>query len=158
MASRNKLTLNKIKRIFIEIFKSIGNFFKNLYTKFKNLPSKVKAIIIVWLIILIIIIVLIIGTSTNRKTVDVYNKFENVMNNASLEYVQNNSLYGTRDQKIKVDLEELKDANLINTSDIPDNSCKGFSLVYYDDATETNISSTYINCKDYTSEEYYDFK
>ena len=158
MSRRNKLTLSKIKKIFKEVFKEIGDFFKNILKKIKALPTKVKMIIVVWIIILIIIITLITMTSNNTKTLSTYQKYEQTINEAALKYVENNSYYGTRDKKLKVDLEELKDAKLITDSNIPDNSCKGYSLTYYDDETETFNSKTYINCSKYTSSDYYDFK
>lgn len=158
MASRNKLTLNKIKRIFKEIGKSIGEFFKKLWQKYKELPSKVKLIGFIWLIILIVIVVLITSSSSNNKTLKAYHEYETKINDAALKYVENNNYYGTRDNKVKVDLEELKDANLITEKDLPDNTCKGYSLTYYDDETSSFNSVSYINCKKYTSEDYYDYK
>ncbi len=158
MASRNKSTLNKIKKIFKEVFKEIGEYFKNLFKKIKALPNTVKIIIGVWLIIFIIIIALITMTTNNTKNLNLYQKYEQTINEAALKYVEDNNYYATRDKKLKVDLEELKDAKLITDDNIPDNSCKGYSLTYYDDETETFNSSTYINCSKYTSTDYYDFK
>ena len=158
MASRNQKALNKVKRIFKEIGKSISEFFKGLWNKFQTLPTKVKAIGGLWLVIIIVIIILISTTSSNKNILKTYQGYEKLINEATLKYIEANQYYGTRDQKIKVDLEELKDEKLITDSNIPDNTCKGYSLAYYDDSTEEYKAVSYINCKKYTSKDYYDYK
>ena len=158
MASRNQKALNKVKRIFKEIGKSISEFFKGLWNKFQALPTKVKAIGGLWLVIIIVIIILISTTSSNKNILKTYQGYEKLINEATLKYIEANQYYGTRDNKVKVDLEELKDANLITEKDLPDNTCKGYSLTYYDDKASSFNSVSYINCKKYTSEDYYDYK
>lgn len=158
MASRNKLTFKKIKKIFVEIGKSIGNFFKNIYKKIMALPKKVKLISLLWIVIAIVIIILIASTSSSKKTLSTYQGYEKVINDAAIKYVNDNGYYSTRENKLKVDLAELKDANLITEKDLPDNTCVGYSLTYYNDEDDIFTSSTYINCKKYTSEDYYEYK
>ncbi len=158
MASRNRKTSNQIAKAFKNIIKKIGNFFKKITEKIKALPSKIKAIIIVWLVILLIIILLIVMISSNKNKLETYHNYEKVVNDAAIKYVTNNSLHGAKESKLKVDLEVLKDEGLITENDLKDNTCLGYSLTYYDSETDTYSSNSYINCKGYTSEDYYEFK
>lgn len=159
MASKKKgLTLNKIKRCFIEVFKEIGNLFKSLFNKFMTIPNNIKIIGGVWIVIFIIILVLIIGTSNNNKLISKYQGFEEIINTKALEYAERNELYATRDSKLPIDLEQLKESGYITTEDVDDNSCRAYSLVYYDDANEEYKSETYINCLKYKSKDYDAYK
>ncbi len=155
---RSKFSLKKVKKMFINLFNKVKNYFVNVYNKFMSLPKYVRHLVYLWSIVLLIIITLIIGTFSNNKMLEKYHEAENNVNNAALRYVQNYNIYPTRDSKLNISLEVLKDLNLISQKDVGnDNTCKGYSILYYDDENESYVSKSYINCNKYTSDEYFDY-
>ena len=80
------------------------------------------------------------------------------MNAGAIDYVTTYSLYPTKDSKLKLDLEILKEDNHIYPEDIKDKSCVGFSLIYYDDKDEKYVADSYINCEKYTTKGFSDYK
>ena len=154
VVKKKKFTLKKVKRFFINLFKLIGEFFKNLYNKFMSLKKHVRYIVYVWAgVFLLIIILIIISVSNNRFKAD-YVQIENKINDAALRYVKDNNLYPLRANKLEVSLDMLKDFGYIRESEIEDSSCCGYAKVYYDTDTDSYTSTPYINCKKYTSEGY----
>lgn len=143
---------------FKKIFKKIGSYFKNLYLKFMALPNKLRCIIYIWSVAVILILILIFGTASNNKLIDRYQNIENIINEAALQYVEVNEIYPSRDNKLKLDVEVLKDLNYVTSKEIDDDTCEGYSLVYYDDESDSYTSKTYINCKKYTTTDYFDYK
>ncbi len=151
--------VNKKKSFsFKKMFKKIGTFFKNLYLKFMALPNKLRYIIYIWSVAVILILILIFGTASNNKLIDRYQNVENIINEAALKYVEVNEIYPSRDNKLKLDVEVLKDLNYVTSKEIDDDTCEGYSLVYYDDESDSYTSKTYINCKKYTTTDYFDYK
>ena len=151
--------VNKKKSFsFKKMFKKIRTFFKNLYLKFMALPNKLRYIIYIWSVAVILILILIFGTASNNKLIDRYQNVENIINEAALKYVEVNEIYPSRDNKLKLDVEVLKDLNYVTSKEIDDDTCEGYSLVYYDDESDSYTSKTYINCKKYTTTDYFDYK
>ncbi len=155
---KKKLTLKRIKRIFINVWKEIVHFFKSLYERFMELPKNIRYIIYVWLGVIAIILVIIIATTTNNKYLDKYELIESDMNKAMLDYVQENELYPLSESKLKIDVNVLIDYNYLNESDIIDNKCQGFSVAYYSEDKEDYVINSYLNCKNYTTKGYSDYK
>jgi hypothetical protein len=67
-------------------------------------------------------------------------------------------IYATIDKKITVDLAVLKEEKYLSTTAIDDDTCDGFSVVYYDDDKSEYVIDSYLNCKRYTSKNYWDYK
>lgn len=146
MTVRKRSFLNKLKRCFVEAVKELGESCRKLFKKFVALPSKIKIIGGIWIVIFIIILALVISSSNNKKNMKIYQGYEETINKAALEYVERNNLYATRYSKLKIDLEELKDARLITDEDVSDNSCRAYTLVYFDDNKEEYVGNTYLHC------------
>ena len=49
-------------------------------------------------------------------------------------------------------------SNDLTEEDIAHKSCDGFSIVYYDDEQDEYVIDSYLNCKKYTSKNYWDYK
>jgi hypothetical protein len=52
----------------------------------------------------------------------------------------------------------LKEEKYLSTTAIDDDTCDGFSVVYYDDDKSEYVIDSYLNCKRYTSKYYWDYK
>ncbi|MDE5889126.1 MAG: hypothetical protein K2H20_03805, partial [Bacilli bacterium] len=75
-----------------------------------------------------------------------------------LDYVKENELYPLAEAKLKLDVNVLIDYNYLHESDIVDNKCEGFSIAYYNEEKEDYVVSSYLNCKNYTTKGYSDYK
>lgn len=155
---KKKLTLKRVKRILINVWKEIVQFFKSLYERFMELPKNIRYIIYIWVGVIAIILVIIIATTTNNKYLDKYELIEGDMNKAMLDYVQENELYPLSESKLKIDVNVLIDYNYLSESDIADNKCEGFSIAYYNEDKEDYVINSYLNCKNYTTKGYSDYK
>ncbi|MGN1371880.1 MAG: hypothetical protein ACI4XM_06380 [Candidatus Coprovivens sp.] len=157
-SSKKKSILKKMKIVFTRLLKKIVNWFKELWKKFMSLPSKTRYIVYVWLVIFILIISLILLSNSNKVFLQDYIDTENAISSGALDYVTSNSLYPVKENKLKLDLDFLREDNYVYDSAIKDNSCTGFSLVYYDDKNEDYVVNSYINCDKYTTKGYSDYK
>ncbi len=155
---KKKFSFKKVKRLFKKIVFSIFNFFENLYHKFMNLKDYIRYIIYVWTGVLLVIIILIVISISNSKYKSDYIEIEKKINEASLLYVQQNELYPLRENKLRLSTDMLIDLGYLNKVFIKDETCTGFSEVYYDGDDDTYYSNAYINCKKYTSDGYLDKK
>jgi len=154
----------RIKRVFVNIWKSICAFFKNIYNSFNNLPKKTKQILGVWAIVIVIIILIIIASSSNNKFLSEYESYEKKVNDAALSYVTDNEIYPSENNKLKLDINALVDSGYLNESDVV-GTCGGFAVIYAKDSTnedgDTTISyvvNTYLNCSNYTTKGYNNYK
>lgn len=158
VGKKKKFTLKKVKKVFVNLFNAIGNKVKALWKKFKSLPNTTKYIIYVWAIIFILIVVLILVSNSNNGFLKDYKNLEKALNAGALDYVETNSLYPVKDNKLKLDLEFLLEDNYVYAEDVKDKTCSGFALVHYNDETKEYVVSSYINCEKYTTEGYNDYK
>lgn len=152
---KEKELIRKKRKNFI---KKIKRYFINITNKFKNIDKTNKSIIVVWSIILVTIILMATFLSVNNESRKKYYKMEKAMTDAVLDYVNTENIYPVKDSKAYIPLESLKLGNYIYKSDIVDSSCKGYSVVYYDDTDEKYVVESYISCADYTSKYYNDYK
>ena len=155
---KKKFTLKKVKKLFVSAIKGIGKKISKLRDKFRALPNTAKYIIYVWSAIFVLVIFLILISSNNNKFLKDYKNLEKTMNAGVLDYVETNSLYPVKDNKLKVDLEFMLEENYVYAKELTDKSCSGFSLVYYDDVSEKYVTNSYINCSKYTTDGYSDYK
>lgn len=157
-AKRKKISFKKVKKAFANLMNKIVKKVKELWNKFMTLPNKVRYIVYVWAIVFLIVIILIVASRNNNEFLKDYQNLESAMNTGALDYVNSHSLYPVKDNKLKLDLEFLKEDNYVYEEDINDKSCVGFSLVHYDDKEEKYVINSYINCDKYTTEGYSDYK
>lgn len=155
---KKKRKKSKLKRIFIEIYKSLLLFLKSTFAKFMLIPKKVRFIIYVWTVILLVICILIIGSSNNSSFLKKYKESENKISEAALDYVKTNEFYPIKENKLVLDIEFLKENNYLYKEDISDKTCRGISVVYYDDLKDDYIINSFINCKKYTTKGFNNYK
>lgn len=155
---KSKFTLKKVKKMFVNIWKKIVGFFKSLKNKFMKLPEKTRYITYVWVVVVLLIFILILASNSNNKFLEDYSNLENDVKNATLDYVKSNEIYPTKDSRLNVSIEALKDYGFLYEDSIKDKSCQGFGRIYYDDEKEDYVVDAYINCKKYTTKGYSDYK
>lgn len=155
--NKNKKKIN-IKKVFLRIKKVVVKAIKEILNKINALPSYVKKISLLWIVIVVIILILIFATNANNKFIAKYENLEKEMNTGALDYVESNNLYPLKGNKLKLDLDLLLEYNYVYDEHVVDDSCKGFSVVYYDDFKEEYVINSYLNCENYTTDEYYDYK
>lgn len=156
--TKKKFTLKKIKRIFINLLKEIGGFFKSLYNKFIRLSFQVRAIIGVWTVICILLVALVFAGSSNSKFLGSYSELESKMNEATVNYFKTYKLYPVYSNKEKVDIQVMLEFSTLYKADIFDDTCEGYSLGYYDEEIDDYVVDSYLNCKKYTTKGYSDNK
>jgi hypothetical protein len=154
---RKRLTFKgKVKRVIRIIFR----FFYNIYAGIKNAYDKLnktgKLIAKVWCVIAVIILVLLLLIGLNKTHTSKYEAFEEKMNEAIVKYYKDEEFYANEKSPIRVKVEELFDLKYLEEKDLPDSSCTGYSIVYSTDDDNTEIESkSFLNCKKYTTENYY---
>lgn len=149
--------LNKLKKVVNKICDKIVRLIKKMYDNFMTIPLNIRKVIYIWCAVVLVIILLVGFSSANTSFLNKYKDMENVMNVSALDYVESNKLYPVKDNKLKIDLNLLKDYNYIYSSDITDKSCEGFSVVYYNDIKKEYVINSYINCDNYTTKGYSDY-
>lgn len=130
----------------------------HLYEKFMELPRKIRYVIGVWVAVVIILLVFIGGSDNSKKFYVKYAQYEKNVSARALSYVEQNSFYATKDNKLKLNLDVLKEENYVSKSDLDDDTCEGYSIIYYDDNKDEFVINSYLHCKKYTSEKYWDNK
>ncbi len=135
--------------------KSDKNVFVKAKDKFMSLSKKVKIVIGLWLVLLIVLLVLVLGSNSNKKKLDEYAKMEQNLTNATLNYMKNSELYPNSSNKLKVDLTMLREQKIISDDVVPDKTCRGYSLVYYMEEEEKYSVESFLNCKNYTTKDYF---
>ena len=80
---------------------------------------------------------------------------EQALTNAALTYVEEQEIVNTPGKKLKIEMNQLIDFNYVMDSEITDKTCKGFTIVYYNETEDRNVANSYINCKHYTTEDYF---
>ena len=152
-AELNKKKKNSFKRTCKRTIRKIVKFFINLKDKFMALPDRTRYIVYIWAIVLVILLVLIGGSNASAKKVDKYHTMEETLKNATLTYVSTNQIFPNVGKKLKVDLDMLRDFKYIDKEEV-DETCKGYSIVYYDEETGKYTINPYLNCKHYTTKDF----
>lgn len=152
--TKKKFTLKKVKRIFINLLREIGNLFKGLFNKFMQLSVNTRAIICVWVVIVGLLIALVFVGSSNNNFIGTYSELENKMNEAAINYFKKYEIYPLSTNKERLDMQLLLDFSSLYESDIFDDTCVGYSVGYYDEDSEDYVVNSYLNCKKYTTEGY----
>ena len=147
-----------LKKYFLKFVNFIKNFVVDLYKKFMELPKKVRYIIGVWVVVVILLVSFIVCSNSSKKFYEKYTLFEQNISARALEYVKDRGIYATQDHKLVLDLEILKEENYIGGSELIDNTCEGISVIYYNDEKDEYVIDSYVNCDDYTSKNYWDYK
>lgn len=155
---KKKFTLKKVKKAVQSLWKRVANAIKSVYKQFMSLPSHIRKIIYVWTIIIIVILLLALLSTNNTEHLNKYANIEMEMNKSAIDYVETNDIIPNEENKLKLDLNVLKDFNYIYDDVITDPTCEGFSVVYYNETEEAYIAKSYINCKKYTTKGYSDYK
>lgn len=151
-------TLKKIVKFFKKVWKLIKYLVSSLYKKFMTLPRKVRYVLGVWVIVVILLVSFISCANGSKKFYAKYTKFESDISVRAIEYVDANGFYATKDNELFLDLEVLKEGNYIGGSELVDDTCEGYSVVYYDDQKDEFKAKSYVNCKKYTSKDYWKYK
>jgi hypothetical protein len=137
--------------------KRIKKIYSKVVNKVKSIDKKTKLIIAVWLVILLIICLLALLVTTSNASRKKYYDMEKSMDNAVLNYVRAAGVYPVKDSKANIPLESLLLGNYIFKKDIADDSCKGYSIVYYNGDEEQYVVESYISCDEYTTKYYSDY-
>ena len=148
----------KIKKIARATWKEFLEFVKKMYKNFMALPTKVRYIVYIWFFVILLILILIIGSVSSSKFMNEYVEIENTISKAALEYIEYKGIYPVKDNELILDMEVLKDSNYLEEDDITDNTCSGFSAIYYKDVDKEYVVKSYINCKKYTTKGYLEYK
>lgn len=152
--AKEKEVLRKKRSNFVKKFKKI---FSKIVNKIKGIDSKVKSIIVVWVIIVVTIVLMASLVSCSNQNRAKYYKMEDAMTAAVLDYVETEKIYPVKDSKANIPLESLLLGNYLYKSDVADDSCKGYSIVYYNGDEEQYVVESYISCDEYTSKYYGDY-
>ena len=131
------------------------NVFKKIKNNYNKLNKKAKTILWIWVVILIIIIILIVACNTNNKETSTHTKIEKAMLVAAEKYVEKNDIHGTKEQKLRIDLDELVNSKYLDKKDVTDKTCIGYVSYYsvFDKKEVEKVTAkSYINCKMYTTE------
>lgn len=142
------------KKTMKRALRKVIEFFVNCKNKFMSLPSKMRYVIYVWAAVLLVILILIIGSSLSTKKLNKYHTFEQALTAASKDYVVKNSITPNVGKKLRVDLDMLIDSKYIKAEDVTDKTCRGYSIVYYNEDTKDYVINSYLNCKHYTTKDF----
>lgn len=165
----NKEFVSKAKKVMVDVWNKTKKLFKRLWSfikktaiklkdKFMELPKKIRMVIYVWCAVIVILFLFIAITNGSNKFYAKYSEMENAISDKALKYVQDRNFYATKDNKLKIDLQTLKDEKYVTSAILTDNTCEGVIVVYYDDAKDDYVVDSYLNCERYTSKNYWDYK
>lgn len=157
----NKIEKEKAKEVSRKkrnnFVKKVKKVFSKIVTKVKGINDKTKSIIVVWAIIVLAIILMALLVSCSNESRAKYYKMEKAMTEAVLDYVKTEEIYPVKDSKANIPLESLLLGNYLYKSDVADDSCKGYSIVYYNGDEEQYVVESYISCDKYTTKYYSDY-
>ena len=123
----------------------------------KGVDKKTKSIIMVWVVVVVLILLMALLVTSSNENREKYYKMEKAMTDAVLDYVKTEGIYPVKDSKANIPLESLVLGNYLYKSDIADDSCKGYSVVYYNGDEEQYVVESYISCDKYTTKYYSDY-
>lgn len=154
-SSKKKVNLlTKIKRFFKKIVKIIGVSLVSLWESFMALSATVRYIVCIWVAVVLLIVGFVFLTSQNNKMMSEYAAIENAFNVSALDYVKTNGIYPVKTNPLKLSSDAMINLGYLYESDITDNTCYGYSLIYFDDKDNDYHIESYLNCKKYVTEGY----
>jgi hypothetical protein len=160
---KKKIFKKNIKKVLSTIKKP----FKGLVNKINKMNNTTKVILLVWIVIILLILfmALLVGLSKNNRTR--YYEMEEKLYDATLNYVTNENVYPTKENKAYIPLESLIVGNYASKKVFTDNVdrdkdgnddlCKGYSVVYYNGEEEQYSIESFVSCDKYTSKYYNDY-
>lgn len=148
---KKKLTF---KRAMRNLFRNIGKYLKGLKDNFMKLSPTTRKIIYIWLVVVIVILALVFFSTKNANRLDKYKEMEKRMDDSAILYAETKQLFPNVNQKMKLDLDMLREYKYVLDTDVPDKTCKGYSLIYYDLEEEEYHVNSYLNCKHYTTKNF----
>lgn len=160
---KKKIFKKNIKKVLSTIKKP----FKGLINKINKMNHTTKVILLVWIVIILLILfmALLVGLSKNNRTK--YYEMEDKLYDATLNYVSNENVYPTKENKAYIPLESLIVGNYATKKVFTDNVdrdkdgnddlCKGYSVVYYNGEEEQYSIESFVSCDKYTSKYYNDY-
>ena len=166
--SELKVKKKKIfKKNIKKVLSTIINPFKGIINKINKMNHTTKVILLVWIVIILLILfmALLVGLSKNNRTR--YYEMEEKLYDATLNYVTNENVYPTKENKAYIPLESLIVGNYASKKVFTDNVdrdkdgnddlCKGYSVVYYNGEEEQYSIESFVSCDKYTSKYYNDY-
>ena len=166
--SELKVKKKKIfKKNIKKVLSTIKKHFKGLINKINKMNHTTKVILLVWIVIILLILfmALLVGLSKNNRTR--YYEMEEKLYDATLNYVTNENVYPTKENKAYIPLESLIVGNYASKKVFTDNVdrdkdgnddlCKGYSVVYYNGEEEQYSIESFVSCDKYTSKYYNDY-
>ena len=160
---KKKIFKKNIKKVLSTIKKP----FKGIINKINKMNHTTKVILLVWIVIILLILfmALLVGLSKNNRTR--YYEMEEKLYDATLNYVTNENVYPTKENKAYIPLESLIVGNYASKKVFTDNVdrdkdgnddfCKGYSVVYYNGEEEQYSIESFVSCDKYTSKYYNDY-
>ena len=112
-----------------------------------------KKMIIVWIGFMVVMIgsLLYIGFQIEKQDRP-YTALEKNLEEAAYGYLMANEISLSLNEKMKISLDTLVDANLINTTSVKEDDCEGYVIAQKRaNGTEYNA---YIKCQNYSSDNY----
>ena len=144
---------NSKKNICKKWLKKIKKLLNELIKMLKNSSKQFKMLLIMWIVIILIIMILFVLCSSNNKTIQVHQKMEDKISEAAISYVEENGIYPTVEQKLRLNIETLFYSEYLDEESV-DNTCSGYSIVFFDEADSKYKADSYINCDKYVTKGY----
>ena len=152
------MKVKKKNNMFKNLIKKIEKMFKNFKEYYDKLNRKAKAILWIWVSIFIIIVLLIIFCGINNNKIEKHSVIEHVINESAKKYAEDNNIYGSKEQKALITIEEMIDSKYLDKKEITDKTCTGYALIYVeidkDSKKEKIKSNSYLKCKNYVTPGY----
>lgn len=142
------------KRVLKDILRAIVSYLISLRDNFMKLSKTTRRIIYVWLIVAVVVLLLALFANLNAKKIESHQLMEQKLEVATKQYVTKMEFYPNVNKKLKVDMDMLVAEKYLTDEDITDKTCKGYSVVYYDEVEEKYHIESYINCKHYTTKDF----
>lgn len=143
-----------MKKNIKKLKNKLRNVYKNIFKYIKSMDKTTKRLIILWSIIVAVIIILIFVCNYNNSNNKKHFEYEKNISSAALSYVQEFELYPTSNQKLKLDIEVLKENRDLDVNDVIDDTCSGYAEIYYDADSEKYVIDSYISCDNYQTSGY----
>ena len=154
--SSGKRFWKKFRRGCKKFFIGIKNFFKKCYENFMKLSKTVRIIIGVWVAVILVILILVVASNANNKKIKEYGEIEKMLNEAAIRYVEYSDINKpTVSTKLRLDAQGLIDLGYVDKDVFENKLCKGYSIIYYNENGENPVVESFINCKGYTSKDYF---
>lgn len=160
---KKKIAKKKLKKMGAMVKKP----FKAIADKVNKMNQTTKVVVLVWVVVILLIsfMALLVGLSKSNR--EMYYDMEEKLYNATLNYVTEQNVYPTSENKAYIPVESLIIDNYVTKKDFTDrvdrdkdgskDLCKGYSVVYYNGEEEQYSIESFISCDKYTSKYYNDY-